>query len=261
MCTSCISTFFDNPINTTIAITSVLLAIILILTFILRRNSLGNTTKVALLYLIAFSSFFPLVYYLASRTCQSSQFAYCGPIHQFLYTVIITFLISAAAGFLSLPFLMTLSSSNNIICSNPSIQEKLREFAKKWSIKLPRVRILNRADPIAFSITYIRPSIFLSVGLLELLGPQEREAVLLHELGHIRQHTSLLKFTSTIFRVISPFSGFNILHDELALEESDADKFVVLAQGTDRYLTAARKKIISYYREKRNAPHISESLQ
>jgi beta-lactamase regulating signal transducer with metallopeptidase domain len=117
--------------------------------------------------------------------------------------------------------------------------------AKRLGIKSPKIYLVDKAEPVAFSFSNISPRIFITVGLTELLKPKELQAVLLHELGHIKHKSSFLKFTSALLRLFMPLSSFHSLHPELQREEKEADKVAVSIQGTDRYLLSAKEKINS----------------
>ncbi len=114
---------------------------------------------------------------------------------------------------------------------------------------MPRVYLIDKAEPSAFSLSYLRPSIFFTVGLTELLEQKEVEAVLLHELGHIKQRSSFVKFTNTFIRLFVPIANFNPLSSELGQEEHDADVIAIMLQKTDIHIRHAKEKIASYYAE------------
>ena len=116
-----------------------------------------------------------------------------------------------------------------------------KQFAQLCRLVKTRAElfVIDKAIPTAFSLG---KSVFVSVGMHELLSRKELEAVLLHELAHIKANSAWHKFSSSIVHVFSPiawFSGSNCVeHEELM-----ADAFVIKMQGTKKFLTSAKKKI------------------
>jgi len=116
--------------------------------------------------------------------------------------------LAVFSSFLVMPYLYPWATKSNEI--NNSKQNK---FLKKWTtylgISQPSLYSLNEATPIAYSITNIKPAIFLSVGICELLNKKEMQAVLLHELYHIKNKSSIWKFSLNQIKMFSPLSSFS----------------------------------------------------
>lgn len=55
-----------------------------------------------------------------------------------------------------------------------------------------RVIVLDSDHPQAFSVSGPPPEIYLSVALIELLDSEEREAVICHEVSHVRRHHEMV---------------------------------------------------------------------
>ncbi|MGH3994148.1 MAG: M56 family metallopeptidase, partial [Pseudonocardiaceae bacterium] len=73
-------------------------------------------------------------------------------------------------------------------------QCRLRDGASVWIVPAP--------EPLAFASGVVRPRAVVTTGLLALLNPSEREAVLAHEAAHVRLgHPRLLVFGATVARV------------------------------------------------------------
>ena len=79
--------------------------------------------------------------------------------------------------------------------------------------------------------------------MTEILSKKELQAVLLHELAHIKEKSSALKVSSTIMNIFSPFSRLAGFGNNITKEEHKADSFVVKTQKTSKYLQAAKSKI------------------
>ena len=83
--------------------------------------------------------------------------------------------------------------------------------------------------------------------LLEnLLSKKEIVAVLLHEIAHIKNRTSVFKIASFFTRIVSPLARFTTFSEELSKEESRADDFAFEIQKTYRHINSAKRKIDRY---------------
>lgn len=86
--------------------------------------------------------------------------------------------------------------------ANSQLNMQLRESSSVSRVFVPsdaRVVILPSEVPVAFAVGILRPRVIITTGLLELLEPTERRAVVEHELAHLRLgHTRVLFFTSII---------------------------------------------------------------
>ncbi|MCU4799039.1 M48 family metalloprotease [Halobacteria archaeon HArc-gm2] len=72
------------------------------------------------------------------------------------------------------------------------------ELAGDLGISMPAVTVVETADPIAMvDQSRLRPHLYVSDSLFERLPPDERTAVLGHELGHVRSHDALLAIASS----------------------------------------------------------------
>ena len=76
-----------------------------------------------------------------------------------------------------------------------------------------------------------------------LYSKKELEAVLLHEIGHIKHHSGWLKLSTYLQRLASPFSVFVDLNSALSRSEQEADSFAIKIQGTSRYLNRAKQRV------------------
>ncbi len=104
-----------------------------------------------------------------------------------------------------------------------------------------KLYVLDKAKPVAFAFADF---IFVSVGMFELLSRKEVEAVLLHELYHVKRQSSWSKFTHAFVGRFSPFARF--LLPSILKEEYLADSFARKIQGTNKYLAGARRKVRRY---------------
>jgi Zn-dependent protease with chaperone function len=251
MCFECVNTFIDKPMNLSIVLFSAVMAISLIVLFITRKKYLSNKTKIGTLYGVVFFLAFPIVYYNYARTCQSAFYS-CNLTQSILYSSFTAIIVSLAISFVMIPIIYMVSSRSFLLDRKHTIYLRVQEYAAKLGVKMPRTYIIDRAEPSAFSFSHILPSIFVTVGLIEILSPKETDAVLLHELGHIKNKPSFLKFTNNIFRHAFPIRNFNIFKEELSKEERDADNIAIGVQGTSKYLDSAKSKIQEYHAEEKS---------
>ena len=127
-------------------------------------------------------------------------------------------------------------------CTNRRLLLFIRQHAKQLDIPVPRLYVVDKAQPLAFSFRSFRSAIFVSVGMLDVFTAKEKHAVLLHELAHLKTRSSALKTSAYIARLFSPFSLVMKFYDQGA-EEDRADRFAERIQGTRRHLLSARQKI------------------
>lgn len=220
-----------------IFITGIFLSL-LIYIFFRRANNIKR--KVTLLYSHIFFLFFPFIASALLWNCSMPAYS-CSP-------KLLIYLVSGGTGatlllsFIALPYLYNWASKSQEI-KNGNAKEFVREQSKALGIREPKLYATHEIIPRAYSITNIRPSIFLSVGLYELLDKKELEAVLLHELYHIRKKTSFWKFSVNILKTFYPLASFITINESMSQEEKEADYFAVSIQGTKRFLKTAKHKM------------------
>lgn len=215
-------------------------ALVTIFFYILFRKTDSLKRKVAYLYGHIFFLFSPLI--------STTIFWKCGiPVYSCSPKLLI-YLLSTSVGvitlvsFITLPYIYSWASKSKEI-KDREISKFVQEQSNAIGIQKPKLYAIEDLTPQAYSITNIRPSIFLSVGLCELLDKKEREAVLLHELHHIKKKSSFWKFSINILRVFSPLALFVTVSESMDQEEKEADSFAVRTQGTKRFLSAAKYKV------------------
>jgi Zn-dependent protease with chaperone function len=146
-------------------------------------------------------------------------------------------------------FLFT-NQKNEII--NGSLYDFVRRYSKRLNISAPKIYAVNKAEPVAFSFRSFKSAIFLSIGLFDILDRKETEAVVLHELAHIKQKSSIIKFSNQILNVFSPLSIVARFNHDSSYEEEAADKFVVKVQKTAGHISSAKMKLRDFDRHYSN---------
>ncbi len=234
-----ITGFFANPMNVGISIAS--LAISLLLFLQLNSKSLSQKQRIFLVYLHLAFLFAPLVFIALSISCQASSIACAVTITQFLlYSLPAILLITVVAGFILLPRYYTQTG----LKAHGQLQEFVNKEAKRLKLKkIPLVYSVDSGKPSAFTLGFFSPRIFVSVGMQEVLGKKELEAVLLHELAHVKNASSWFKFSSAVLKAFSPFSIVRGFGFAVEAEEKRADAYAVRMQGTARHLNSAKRKV------------------
>jgi Zn-dependent protease with chaperone function len=82
--------------------------------------------------------------------------------------------------------------------ASPVLRRTMADLAARLKIRqTPQLRIVTLAQPMAFVVGTIQPTIYLSIWMIEQLTPAELEAVLAHELAHIARSDNLIALIST----------------------------------------------------------------
>jgi heat shock protein HtpX len=109
-------------------------------------------------------------------------------------------IVMAGIQYLIGPFLIRLFLSISWDHDGTKLPARNREFIEKLcaerGLKTPRIGIIYSGTPNAFSFGRVRSdaSVVVTSGLLEILSPEEANAVLAHEIGHV-EHWDFLVMT------------------------------------------------------------------
>ncbi len=241
MIVGCFAGFVIDADKLFLIASSVSLAVITLLA--LKKFNLSTKAKVGLIYGHLIFAFFPFVILTTDAACGIA----CMPCANSLARLVAlafptTLLFSTAAAFFVIPgFYMFFSRKSET--ENTHIIRFVRSHSRKLRAKMPKIYIIDNAKPVAFSFRSFKPMMFLSAGLVDLLNKKELEAVILHELGHLKRKASVLTMSFSLFRVFSPFSLLARFHHDSDEEELYADKLAVRLQKTGRHLKSAKIKI------------------
>ena len=208
--------------------------------FILFRKTDKIKTKTNYLYAHIFFLFSPFIFSALLWECIIPVFM-CTP-KLIIYGLSGGSVIGLLTSFLVIPYIYPWATNSKEI-KNSEQNKFLKKLTNYLGISQPSLYSLNEATPITYSITNIKPAIFLSVGICELLNKKEMQAVLLHELYHIKNKSSIWKFSLNQIKMFSPLSSFSSIRKSINNEEREADLFAVKIQGTKRFLESAKNKI------------------
>lgn len=110
--------------------------------------------------------------------------------------------------------------------------------------KIPSVKVVDSITLSAACVGFVKPNIYVSKGLTEILNKDELTAVLLHEKHHIKKRHHLLHFTLTFLeplKIVFPFASDLIKWNHLRMEKA-ADYAVVHKMGDSKHILSAFKK-------------------
>ncbi len=107
------------------------------------------------------------------------------------------------------------------------------DLASRMGVRGAELHITGRQDACCFTCGFWRPVVVISRGLVENLEPEEIEAVLAHELAHIRRKDILTGMVVGIFRDLAFFSpAAHLAAGKLAeSRELQADALAVTITG------------------------------
>jgi heat shock protein HtpX len=97
--------------------------------------------------------------------------------------------------------------------SAPQLYGLVRELAKRAGLPMPRVYLIDEAQPNAFA-TGRNPqhaAVAATTGILRLLSPRELRGVMAHELAHIKHRDILIStLSATVAGAISTLANFGL---------------------------------------------------
>ena len=241
--------YFMNIVNNQVNLFVLLFSIFLsILFFYLFKKSDKINKKFLYLYSGIAFIFAPLIFGAFNWHWHSMMSIFhCKP-KQIMVLLPSSILGAFSFGFFVIPNIYRKANSS-IEVKSKRILDFVKIQSRKLGINVPRIYSINTAKPLAHSFTNIKPSIFVSVGMFELLTKKEINAVLLHELYHIKQRFSFSKFSTFFSKIFIPTPSFMSLITHLNKEENKADNYACRVQKTDRYILNAKKKIRKFLDE------------
>jgi Zn-dependent protease with chaperone function len=104
----------------------------------------------------------------------------------------------------------------------------------------PTIHLIRQKAPLAFTTGLVRPKIYLSYGLLEVLSAEEVIAVLCHEWAHILRRDNLWNWAVRLLRDLLFFLPGNHLLWQSMIASQDEACDALAAQMTREPLTLAR---------------------
>ncbi len=126
------------------------------------------------------------------------------------------------------------------------INGRLLVLIKSLNLK-DKVVLIDDKRPFAMVLGFFFPKIYISTGLIEVLGKEELEAVLYHEQAHLRFFDNLVRFILSFFVYALPFYilAKPIFEKFKAYQEIRADKYTVEKLRNKKPVVLALRKIVS----------------
>lgn len=224
---------------------------IAVVTFIpLKKFNLSTKSKVALIYGHIISILFPVILFTTNVLCGTG----CMPCYNNMYTLVAlslptTLIIGTVISLFVIPGIYVLYYKKSAL-ENHGINKFVGDQSKRLRISKPQIYTINTAEPIAFSFRSFKSAIFLSAGLFDILRKKEIEAVILHELGHIKRKSSIFTSSLSILKFFTPFSLLARFHYDSYKEEKYADNFAIRSQKTNKHLNSAKRKLDEFDNQK-----------
>ncbi|MCL5433403.1 MAG: M48 family metalloprotease [Candidatus Marsarchaeota archaeon] len=235
---NCIILYISSPVYLLILIGIAALAIS---TFVLLKTGRLSTYRVAILGYVHFMALlFPFIFFASTMSCV--QLGECNIISTAGYSLIIVLPIAAVAYYLFIPYLFKVIYGARKI-KKGMIYTRLKWLSKSLDLKLPKLFLIDGSTPNAFSVSGFHSSIFLSVGVFEIMNKKEIDAILIHELNHIASASSILKPLAWFAGRLHLEYLHSILVSVLRNEEHSADHLSCVMQGTSIYLKSAKMKV------------------
>ncbi len=128
----------------------------------------------------------------------------------------------------------------------PWLKAKVDEASQKLKIVPPKIGIVEDLRPNAFTIGYgHRATIVFSIGLFNILKKEELEAVVSHELAHVKNQDFFFKTLSNALTMISFFNPIAYIASSTAQREREmfADEQAILTLKRPEALADALAKI------------------
>ncbi len=195
--------------------------------------------KIFFIYLHLLLLFSPLIYLLFEQRCGFP--IWNCPYRKFIFLGVISIAFILFSGMFLVPrIFMFLTKPKQV--GAKWILDFINTYSNTLKIKAPKIFLVNEAKPFAYSLFAFYPSILISVGMFDIFSRKEIEAVLLHELYHLRSRAPIFKFSTIFAKFISPIARVFGFFDELSAEERRADEFAIKMQGADKFLVSAKKK-------------------
>ena len=230
-------TFFKDPLHLTVLIVSWALALI---SFLYWREH----PKARFLYAHLFFLLIPLLDFAVAVPCQvpfvQGLRTFCSIVitRTVIFLIPVALMLAVVLGYGAAPVLY-----KKLYRAKQLRDAHFQGLADTAAVPKARFWALDTAKPVAFSFGR---DVLMSIGMFELLTKKEQEAVLLHELGHVKQQSSASKFSLWLARLFSPLAHFAPMSAHVSAEEHAADRFAIKMQGTAHHLDSAKRKLESF---------------
>ncbi len=226
----CLEAFVNDPVEAALIAAVGLIAAVSVY-FIWKKKSMRS--KIRWSYPFASGILFLITYFSYSMKCHQAV-PLCAE-EAVMYSIPAAIIGSLIFGYVILPFAYLAWNRTRKANFGDIIPGKTSTY------------VADSGKPFAYSYGGLSRWIVVSQGMIDILTHKELQAVLLHEYGHLARNSSFYKTSQWIYSKMPVLMGFlndNKLDDE---EEREADRYAITAQGTERHLESAKRKIEGYY--------------
>jgi Zn-dependent protease with chaperone function len=140
---------------------------------------------------------------------------------------------------------IVLAKATNLTTAPSHITESFEALRKEMGIPAVQLRLSKMSLPISFAIDDDEPLIVISERLLSLLKRDELEAVMSHELAHVKNSDTMLKALVTAYKTALPIDPLIRMVEAAFHREREmlADETAVLTTNKPLSLASALLKI------------------
>jgi len=151
----------------------------------------------------------------------------------------------------------------------PRLYETVERLSSRNGIKMPRVMIADIPIPNAFA--YGSPiagsRVAVTKGLLDKLEDEEVEAVIGHELGHVRHRDAQVMMLASLLPAIFYFIGFSFLYTPRQRDEDRGSMLAAIGMGSIllywvlSFLVLGLSRLREYYADRNSAETVDDGAR
>jgi Zn-dependent protease with chaperone function len=140
---------------------------------------------------------------------------------------------------------IVLAKAPNLTVARGDIAESFEALRKAMGVPAAELRLSEMSTPISFAVDADRPLVVISERLLSLLKKDELEAVLAHELAHVKNSDTMLKALVTAYKTALPMDPLIRMVEAAFHREREmvADETAALTTNKPLSLASALLKI------------------
>lgn len=127
-----------------------------------------------------------------------------------------------------------------VVTDYASLQSRFTQIAAEHGLSTPPIEVIPLQAPLAFTTGLIKPRIYITEALLDLLTAEETMAVFCHELAHIRRRDNLWNWVIRILRDVAWFLPFSHMGWKWLVTSQDEDCDAIAVRLTHEPLALAR---------------------
>lgn len=184
----------------------------------------------------------------ATYYCQSALVSFLTPVPKqlLLLPLIVFFLfLSGALGKLVFILIKTYLLKKNLV-KQVMFSQQLQQLLERLRIQ-EDTYLINSPKPFAFCLGIIKPKIYVSKALIDIMNIQELETILHHEKYHLKHRDTLTMFFAVFGTSLFPFFPIlsDFVHNYRIERELRADKEAIHKTGSSRLLVSVLKKLLN----------------